>query len=158
MKTATATTPGWVTARGKKLAQPSGCNTCCRLQKTKKIVEDWEHGDGQEDCGCWVKILFLSKTSWKFLVLTLLCLITYCAFGMHGWTPLYIPRGLHRNVGQCHWRHRRPQGSIPMAFNTPPMSGRFLLAMSQAPSGSSIFKCDQPMKLFSFSPKSPDGT
>ncbi len=46
----------------------------------------------------------------------------------------------------------------PMAVNTSPTFGRFLLAMSQAPSGGGIFKCDHPMKLFSFSPKLSDGT
>ncbi len=27
---------------------------------------------------------------------TTLCLVTYCALWMHGWTPLYIPHGRHR--------------------------------------------------------------
>ena len=30
--------------------------------------------------------------------LTLLCLITYCAFEMHGWIPLYIPHGRHHTM------------------------------------------------------------
>ncbi len=116
----------------------------------------------------------LWKTSLKFLVLTLLCLITYCTFGMHGWTPLYIPRGRHRAMAavppggglaaallpsQCWTMALAPsRGRNPMAVNMSPTSGQFLLAMSQVPSGGGIFKCDQPMKLFNFSPKLSDGT
>ncbi len=94
-------------------------------------------------------------------------LYTYPVVAIAWWLQWYCQAVVLRLGGALLPSQCRAMGLAPSRSSTPtvlrwlntlPTSGRFLLAMSHAPSGSGIFKCDQPMKLFIFSPKSPDGT
>ncbi len=166
---------GWHLCQWSVWLSASGASASFFLGDLLGPFNSWQRPSSYTElCSSW-------KTSWKFLVLTLLCLIIYCAFVMHGWTPLYVLHGhhrvmaavsppscrlrvwrrhcCHRNVGRLHWRHRG-------------------VAPQQRPDGCwhvanvwAIFACNEPgaigrrhlqirqaMKLFNFLPKSPDGT